>query len=412
LQNSRPTVPLSVVLSPALPVVSNTLTCAVSGSTDADGDTITISRRWINNGTQISGQTGSTLAPGQFVSGDSIVCSASASDGSLASDFVLSSDIVINAGPRLALTGTNPASPSTFRTFALAGTVGSAATVNIFDNSTCAGSPRSSVSAAVFSASGASITLTASEVYFVLSARALDAQGYTSACVSGTTYFRQPERIFDFADSSVSLAALTSSPGTGVEVGGKLVFAATHPTTGTELWVSDGTSQGITLLRDINPSGNSSPANFRVVGARAFFSADDGANGIELWATDGASAGTYLVKDIRSGGNLPSPAFFQEFGGILLFAADDWTNGAELWRSDGTSAGTQLVRNINSGSTASSPRNFANLGSFSYFQATDATNGALCWNKSPEEHSRGNLVESAYDYCYGFARFIPAFHRK
>jgi ELWxxDGT repeat protein len=45
-----------------LPVVSNTLTCAVSGSTDADGDTITISRRWINNGTQISGQTGSTLA--------------------------------------------------------------------------------------------------------------------------------------------------------------------------------------------------------------------------------------------------------------------------------------------------------------------------------------------------------------
>ena len=160
-------------------------------------DLLTISRRWIKNGAQISGQTASNLVPGQFASGDSIVCSASASDGALASDFVLSGDVVINAGPTLTLTGTAPMSPSASRNISLVGVVTAATTVNVFDNSSCAGSPRSSVAASVFSSSGAAITLTASEVYVLFSARALDGQGNTSACVSGISYFRQPERILD-----------------------------------------------------------------------------------------------------------------------------------------------------------------------------------------------------------------------
>ena len=43
------------------------------------------------------------------------------------------------------------------------------------------------------------------------------------------------------------------------------------------------------------------PSNFIDAGGTAFFSADDGAHGQELWMSDGTAGGTSIVQDIDPG---------------------------------------------------------------------------------------------------------------
>jgi hypothetical protein len=100
--NDAPTTPTAVSLTPASATSSSTLTCSASGATDVDaGNTVTYSYSWFKNDTVIASQTASTLS-GQFTTGDSIVCKASATDGTLSSAVVASSAVVIQA----AVTGT------------------------------------------------------------------------------------------------------------------------------------------------------------------------------------------------------------------------------------------------------------------------------------------------------------------
>ena len=92
------------------------------------------------------------------------------------------------------------------------------------------------------------------------------------------------------------------------------------------------------------------------------FQATDGTNGFELWTTDGTAAGTSLLKDIRTGGNGSSPAYITSLGnGSALFQANDGTNGRELWITDGTAAGTSLLNDIVVGSSGSNPSSFSVL---------------------------------------------------
>ncbi len=75
-------------------------------------------------------------------------------------------------------------------------------------------------------------------------------------------------------------------PGIDLELGsenGTLFFSASDGSNGGELWKSDGTAAGTMLVKDINPSGNSSPASLTNVNGELFFRADDGSNGVELW---------------------------------------------------------------------------------------------------------------------------------
>jgi ELWxxDGT repeat protein len=136
-----------------------------------------------------------------------------------------------------------------------------------------------------------------------------------------------------------------SSPFGLTAVNGKVVFAATDPVHGTELWATDGTPAGTLLLQDVWPGGSSSdPREVTTVGSQAFFRASDGTHGAELWATDGTAAGTRLVKDLAPGSadSLPLSStqyLFTSLGGHLLFYAP--AAGATFWTSDGTGAGTQ-----------------------------------------------------------------------
>jgi ELWxxDGT repeat protein len=143
----------------------------------------------------------------------------------------------------------------------------------------------------------------------------------------------------------------------------KVLFNADDGTHGYELWVTDGTAAGTSLV-DINPvAGDSSPGDITALGnGEALFDANDGTHGFELWVTDGTSAGTSLVTDINPGSGGSYPYAISALGnGKALFSANDGTYGYELWVTDGTQAGTYLVKDINAGSANSYPSSFAAL---------------------------------------------------
>jgi len=69
-----------------------------------------------------------------------------------------------------------------------------------------------------------------------------------------------------------------------------------------------------------------------------FFRGHSVATGHELWQSDGTVAGTSIVRDLRAGAKSSTISELVSFNGMLLFNA----NG-DLFRTNGTSAGTVRV---------------------------------------------------------------------
>ena len=125
---------------------------------------------------------------------------------------------------------------------------------------------------------------------------------------------------------------------------------------GRELWRTDGTGPGTTLVKDIVPGPDSSnrEGNYHLTssGTYLLFAANNAASGLELWKSDGTGAGTTLLKEINTGNanaDSSNPHNFYPLNGSFLFTATDATHGEELWTTDGTAGGTALVKDINPG---------------------------------------------------------------
>src|SRR5690242_15424726 len=100
-------------------------------------------------------------------------------------------------------------------------------------------------------------------------------------------------------------------------------------------------------IKDIRPGeGASRPVYLQSFRGALFFAADDGMHGVELWKSDGSAAGTTLVKDLRPGASHALPSYLTEFQGSVWFAATDGAQGMELWRFFWTAAATALMNTL------------------------------------------------------------------
>jgi ELWxxDGT repeat protein len=209
--------------------------------------------------------------------------------------------------------------------------------------------------------------------------------------------------------SGLTLRATTGEPDASVELlggfgeldfpyperltmfGSSLLFFASSPGAGFELWRSGGTPETTTLVRDIRLDsasgiceelyGYGRPFLTRlvVVGDIALFAADDGIHGEELWKTDGTAEGTALVAELFPGSYPSVPRELVRIGDFVYFVAEAPGVGRELWRTDGTPAGTELVIDLVPGPGSSLPEHLTAAGSELYFSAWTPERGREAW---------------------------------
>ena len=146
--------------------------------------------------------------------------------------------------------------------------------------------------------------------------------------------------------------ASSSSPTNFFVFNNTLFFFATTAANGTELWKSDGTAGGTVMVKDINPG---KPSSYDSTSALFFyplnnvllFEANDSVHGTELWKTNGTSSGTSLVKDLNAGKNSLQITTYNSLNNKFIFSGkDDATTGIKIWQTDGTSGGTTLIKTL------------------------------------------------------------------
>lgn len=126
-------------------------------------------------------------------------------------------------------------------------------------------------------------------------------------------------------------------------------FAHDDGSTGLELWKTDGTPAGTTMVKNIAPGGISGVGDFNfnyAVSARngIIFLADDGVTGQQVWFSDGTETGTRKIKKFSPG--MAGGIFYPKIISLTDDGKPYLYNAGELWRTDGTAIGTKLVTKV------------------------------------------------------------------
>nr|WP_306440941.1 ELWxxDGT repeat protein [Corallococcus aberystwythensis] len=154
--------------------------------------------------------------------------------------------------------------------------------------------------------------------------------------------------------SELGIPRFAMGPGAFVDFKGTLHFAVNFEDGRRGLWRSTGTDAGTTPVRSFAATaGTSTPRLSRLAAtpAQLFFQAPDTVHGNELWVSDGTTAGTRLVKDLTPGTEDSSLTHLTATGATAVFFREVFdttvfTTRHELWKSDGTAAGTVRLRDF------------------------------------------------------------------
>lgn len=172
---------------------------------------------------------------------------------------------------------------------------------------------------------------------------------------------------------------------------GKMFFLANN---GVQegLWVSDGTDAGTQFIEPFNEA-----SNFVEHDGKIFFTGrQNSQTGTELYVTDGTTSGTYLFKDINSTGS-SNPSKLHHYNGFLYFSATNGIDGTELWRTDGTSANTFQWLEFVVGNNGGNPKDFFNYKGKMYFSAyTTITGSSTMWESDGEVLGTDFFIDTIY----------------
>lgn len=228
----------------------------------------------------------------------------------------------------------------------------------------------------------------------------------------------------------INTANVSSDPYFLLDFGSKFFFFAVDPEHGQELWVSDGTLAGTTMVQDITPdTDNTHFYDYEVFNGKFFF-----VTGYDLYATDGTEENTTLIyhsdseddyayiNAIQPVGDwlyiifsnytmrryndvtgvmqsvllddIQASSFdggLAEMNGYLYFSGADTTSGFELWRLNGTTGTAEMVKDICPGycfseyEAGSLPRKMNVVNGTLFFLANDDTHGAELWASDGSE---------------------------
>lgn len=181
----------------------------------------------------------------------------------------------------------------------------------------------------------------------------------TDGFAAGTTLIKDINSSGATSSSSSVVASLTNFKN-------KLFFGASTNKYGFELWSTDGTTSGTSLADDIQPGGLSGlvalVTPFVTTDNSVYFIGNTLKNGQELWKSDGTASGTTLVKDITVGPADTRYNFstyydaYNTFAGVkntLYFTADSLipyqyggvqSSKPALWKTSGTPGTTSIVK--------------------------------------------------------------------
>lgn len=166
-----------------------------------------------------------------------------------------------------------------------------------------------------------------------------------------------------------------------------IIFEASNGSDGLELWKTDGTEAGTTMIRNINGINSSSISNsnnnlYIKFNNEVYFLANDNVNGNEIWKTDGTTVGTTLLKDIRAGNSSITAIKFHvdEINNkLLFFTASTNSSTRTLWVSDGSTNGTIELSSIEDSNISGLEENFISLNNSTVFTGQDPKYGNELW---------------------------------
>ena len=194
--------------------------------------------------------------------------------------------------------------------------------------------------------------------------------------VNGTLYFRNGNDLWKSDGTESGTVPVTPTPpsiDTITNVNGT-AFVIGH----SAIWMVDPGTGTLALVKNLDNAGGFAPGQATAVGNTVYFTFVTADNGRELWKSDGTAGGTTMVKDIAAGTASSDPQNLTNIWGQLFFSADDGANGRELWKTDGSESGTVMVPSdgLYPGATGSSPVPYAGaLVGLYYVAATTDTVG-------------------------------------
>lgn len=144
------------------------------------------------------------------------------------------------------------------------------------------------------------------------------------------------------ATGTIQITNVTNVGNYIFENNGFIYFFGNNNNYGREIWKTDGSVAGTTVVKDINPGINSSIIygyeKMYQFSNKIVFIAMDGNSNLGLWSTDGSSINTTSFYPIINN-SIFYDFDFQNYDKLLF------TVNGNLWKTDGTTVGTSLIYN-------------------------------------------------------------------